>query len=284
MRKTMILGVTTVAGTVMAVAPASATSYEIDLTTNDFALASQSVAYWDQDNDSTTCAAVSGGYTPVYDGTFLGNSDAFDSGLVVTVGSTDFADPNDTATLQNNVLSTGAPATAAGLKVSSTARAIQSSPTLQYLVKFHNPTKDTIKRTVAVSSNLGSDTGTTILKDSSGDLVHGNADRWIVTGDAPAAPFSDPLVTQVLRGPNPPETTTLADAYSSGDDCMAEDYTVRVPGGQNRYLLLFAEMHLDKKSAVNDATVYNKQGTMSGVLNGISHKLYPQIVNWSLKK
>jgi hypothetical protein len=284
MRKTMVLGVATIAGTVMATAPANATSYEIDITNNAFGLASQSVAYWDQDDDSTTCAALTGGYSPVYDGTFLGDSDAFDGGFVVTIGANDFADPDNLATLQNNVLSTGAPATLGGLKVSSTARAIQSSPTLQYLVKFKNPTKDTIKRQVAVSSNLGSDGTTSILKDSSGDLAHGNSDRWIVTGDTTGAPFGDPVVTQVLRGQNPPSTTVLSDSYSSGDDCMAEEYTVRVPGGQTRYLLLFAEMHQDKKAAAGDATKYNKQGTMSGVLTGISHKTYPKIVNWSLKK
>ena len=64
----------------------------------------------------------------------------------------DVEDPNDLATLENNVLSTGAPASAGGLKVNSTARALQTAPAVQYLVKFQNPTKKTIKRKVTVSS------------------------------------------------------------------------------------------------------------------------------------
>jgi hypothetical protein len=286
MRKSMFIGVASAAGMVMAATPAVATSYEIDLTANVIALASQNVALWDQDDDASNCFASSG-YSPLYDGELLGEDDAFDGGFVVTVGSNDFADPDNTATLKGNTLSTGAPASLGGLKVNSTARSVQTSPTLQYLVKLRNPTKKVMTRKVTVSTDLGSDGATNILKDSSGNGTHTNADRWLITADSTSAPFGDPIVTQVLRGKNQSASTSLPDAIDS-DDCMAETYSVRVPGGQSRYLLLFAEMHeitaAGKKAAVHDAAKFDSQGKMTGVLKSISPKLYSKIVNWNLKK
>ncbi|HEX5017525.1 MAG TPA: hypothetical protein VFX15_08065 [Actinomycetes bacterium] len=270
----------------IAASPAVASdSYEVVISNNNYALASQSAALWDTDDDATTCdTAGTGGYTPFYDGTLLNTSDAFDGGMVVTVASTDVEDPNDAATLENNVLSTGAPATAAGLKVNSTARALQTAPAVQYLVKFRNPTKDTITRTVTVSSDVGSDGSTVILKDSSSNGAHSNADRWIVTADNTAAPFGDPVVTHVFRGKNPKVTTDVTNAFATANACTAETYKLRVPGGESRYLLLFMEMHQGKKGAVEDAKVYDSQKTMSGALKGISKSLYSKIVNWNLKK
>jgi hypothetical protein len=288
MRKSLIAGAVGTVGVLVAATPALATrSFQVDLTTGDFYLASHSLAYWDTGNDESACA-VTAGFTALYDGAFLGNTDAFDGGFMIRVGSTDYNDPNGLGTVSDNVLTTGAPATVAGLKVNAAARAIQTSTTLQYLVKFKNPTKDTIKRKVSVDTNLGSDTSTNILKDSSGNLLDNNSDRWLVTGDSTAAPFDDPIVTQVLKGKNAPAATTLTDPLGTGDDCMTLQYSVRVPAGQSRYLLLFAELHepsdVGVSQAVHDVARYNKQADMKGALYGLSHKLYPKIVNWDLKK
>jgi hypothetical protein len=287
MRKSILVG--TIGATVVLVTagPAVATSYEIDLTAGDIFTLSSHLSYWDQYNDGTTCIAASG-YTPMYDSTFLDADDAFDGGFEVTVGANNFVDPDSTATLQDGVLSTGGAAALGGLKVNSTARAIPNAPGLQYLVKFKNPTKSAIKRQVTVSTNLGSDTSTTLLKDSSGDGVDTNADRWVISGDAATPPFTDPVVTQVLRGKNPPAATSVPHPLTNGDECLAETYTVRVPGGQSRYLLLFGEMHYNtsagKQAAVQDVKSFEQQKTMGGALKGIPTKLYAKIVNWNLSK
>ena len=164
----------------------------------------------------------------------------------------------------------------------------RTSPTLQYLVKLRNPTNSAVNTTVTVNTELGSDSGTTILGDSSGNRLHTKADRWLVSGDAANAPFGDPIVTQVLRGRNAPAATTVPDPLATADDCLGVDYAVKVPRNATRYLLLFAELHSykasGKKAALADATKYDRQRSMTGVLKGIAPKLFPKIVNWDLKK
>lgn len=287
MRKIATVGIASLTGLGLMGGPLFAATYEIDLSYGDPALSSQGVAFWDFYYSENTCDA-SDGYTPLYDGAFVGTGDGFDGGFLVTVGSTDFQDPDGFATRDGNVVKSGAPAAVEGLNVSSTARAIQTSPTLQYLVKLRNPGETAVNTSVIVSTDLGSDGGTTILGDSSGDGTHANNDRWLVSADAATAPFGDPVVTQVLKGKKARAATSVATALTSGNECLGLEYTVKVPADSTRYLLLFAELHdnngAGKKAAIKHASVYDSQKTMGKVLKGIAPKIYSKIVNWNLKK
>jgi len=225
---------------------------------------------------------------PLYDSTYLGQDDAFDGGFMLEFGGTDFKDPDDLATREGNTINLGGAADADGLKVSAVARAIQTSPTLQYLVKLRNPSGTGITSTVRLSTDLGSDSGTTILQDSSGNSVHGDNDRWLVSADAATAPFDDPIVTQAYRGKNAKAASTVSDPLASADECLGVDFTVKVPAGATRYMLFFAQLHdnsgAGKNAAFKDAGAFNGQKSMAGVLKGISPKIYSKIVNWNLKK
>lgn len=289
MRKIVTVGVASVAGLSLMGSPLlAATTYEIDLD-NDYytALSSQGVAFWDFYNAGGGCNSTDG-FTPLYDGGYVGSDDAFDDGFVVSVGATVYKDPDALATREGNVVKAGAPANVEGLLVSGTARAIQTSPTLQYLVKMRNPTAAAINKTIQVDTDLGSDNTTNVLATSNGNLTHENADRWLVSGDAPAAPFSDPIVTQVLKGKKAPAATTVTDALTTASECTTVEYTVKVPANATRYLLLFAEQNDDtgagRKAAIKHAAVYDSQRTMDKVLKGVSPKIYSKIVNWNLKK
>lgn len=288
MRKIVTVGVASLAGLSLMGGPLFAATYEIDLENETYtALSSQGVAFWDFYNSGGACDSTDG-FTPLYDGGFVGSDDAFDDGFMVRVGSTDYKDPDALATREGNVVKTGAPADVEGLLVSGSARAIQTSPTLQYLVKMRNPTATAINKTVQVNTDLGSDGGTTILASSNGNLTHENADRWLVSGDAAAAPFGDPIVSLVLKGRKAPAATTVTDFLGAGNECAALEYTVKVPSGATRYLLFFAEQNDDtgagRKAAVKHAAVYDSQKTMGKVLRGIPPKIYSKIVNWNLKK
>lgn len=291
MRKIFTVGIASLTGLSLMGGPslAAATTYELDLD-NDYgtALSSQGVAFWDFYNQASACNSTDG-FTPLYDGGYVGSDDAFDDGFVVRVGATDFKDPDALATREGNVVRTGAPASVEGLLVSGTARAIQTSPTLQYLVKMRNPGATVVNTTVQVDSGLGSDGGTTVLASSNGNVTHENADRWLVSADAAAAPFGDPIVTQVLKGKKAPAATTVTDFLGLAfNDCATVEYTVKVPSGKTRYLLLFAEQNDDsgagRKAAIKHASVYDSQKTMGKVLKGVAPKIYSKIVNWNLKK
>ena len=268
-------------------APLSATTYEVDFDDDGIVMSSQGLAFWDAYNNASSCASGSG-FTPLYDAAYLGSPDAFDAGMMIEVGAATFVDPDSLGTLDGNVLKTGATATVDTLKVNATARAIQTSPTLQYLVKFRNPGASRVDAAVTVSTDLGSDATTQILADSSGDASHNNADRWLVTADSTTAPFGDPIVTQVFKGRNAPASTTLTDPLDNGTECLAVEYSVRVPADGTKYLLLFAQLHDDsgagKKAAKKDATKFDAQKSMAGLLKGVSPKIYSKVVNWNLKK
>ena len=290
MLKRMTLGAMAMAGVVGLSTPLAmaSTTNEVDLDEDyGILMASQGAAFWDAYNAEASCDSTNG-FTPLYDGTYAGSDDAFDGGMMFEVDGVTYVDPDSIVTVGSNTLKTGAPATLSGLKVNATARALQTSTTLRYLVKLRNPTATRVDSTIEVSSDMGSDGGTSILASSSGDLVHGTSDRWFVSADAAAAPFDDPIATQVLRGKNPPVTSTMTTALGAGNECFAVEFSVRVPAESTRYMLFFAELHdnsaAGKKLAIKSAQKFNAQRDMGAALAGISPKLYSKILNWSLKR
>src|SRR5215204_1651739 len=109
MNKLILGSVAGLGGLALMAAPLSAATYTIDLTQGYVVLSSQNLAYWDPYYSEGTCSATDG-FTPLYDGNFVGDTDAFDGGFLLEFDGTDYQDPDDTATRQGNTISLGAAA------------------------------------------------------------------------------------------------------------------------------------------------------------------------------
>ena len=125
MHKILVVAGTAMAGVLAMTTQSLATSYEVDLTSGAPAVSSQGIVFWDFYNSADSCSAVDG-FTPLYDGAFVGHGDAFDSGFVIQIEGNTYKDPDEIATLRANVISTGPAASVGGLKVNGVARAIQN--------------------------------------------------------------------------------------------------------------------------------------------------------------
>lgn len=258
-----------------ATVPASATGIYI----GDYALTGPGPTTWDTDNGDSPCSAPSSGFSPADDGSYGDRSDAFDGALVLTVNGSTVADYDGYANVSGNTAATFG-GKFGGVTVSRVDVALKQSPTLRSLVKFQNPSKSLKSLDVELDTDLGSDSGTVVVKTSSGDTTHTANDNWVISNDG--SPSSgDPVVTQVY-GKGGSAAKTLPTALTNGGECVSIDYTVKVPAGKSRYLLLFLQMHTSNRSAKKGAVPFNLLSAGSALLDGIPAKVLPQIVNWKL--
>jgi hypothetical protein len=222
------------------------------------------------------------GFTPVDDGSFDGNGDAFDTGLVLSVSRIAFRDPDNNGQLSDEQLHVG-PGPAGELRVERVERALQGSPTLRSLIVFHNPGDKARERRIQWDSNLGSDGDEGVRGTSDGDTSFELNDRWLVTSDAAAdANLDDPPLVFVLWGRFADRRTT-AILEAPGDGCLTIQMRIRVPAHSTRYLLFFTEMHDDDNDdAVQSAQKFNNVGPSSPLLNGLGPGVRNHILNWNL--
>jgi hypothetical protein len=256
---------------------------------------------WDSQGNYTygtgggPCTGVDGttqevGYTPADDGSNNFGDDAFDGGLFLMVNGDAFGNGIENATLtalgdQRNV----GPQTKAGLVITRMDRALQTSPTLRSLVKFTN--NGAVKKTVNIvwDSAMGADNAEGTRASSSGNLVHGIGDRWIVASDNATTP-DDPPVLFVFYGKNAPtKVSTVVYAPEDpnpanliGEGCVAVRYQLSVPAHSTRYMLFFTELGQSNEDAIGQATKYNNRALNANLLVGISGTVKSRIVNWDL--
>ena len=212
-----------------------------------------------------------------------GQDDAFDQGMTLWVNDDIYVAPPG-PTVTPSLVATD-PVTMSGLNVSVEYYALTSSPTLRMQGIFQNPSAkpETVKVTLA--TNLGSDSGTTIVGTSSGDTVFTTADRWIVTDDGSDNSGSDPTVTHFLSGagglqPSNVSNTVFSD---SGNQGVLADYQLTVPAFSTRRLLFFAQLNPTKAEGLANATTFaNSLNGASEALTGISETEQGQIVNFDL--
>jgi hypothetical protein len=250
---------------------------------DDVELQGAGPTFWDVTaRDPTGCLNQKEGFTPVDDGIFAGNPDAFDNGLVLFVNGVPFRDPDDQGQLSGEQLTVG-PGSAGGLRVVRIERALQGSPTLRSLISFQNR-RDT-RRVVRIQwdSGLGSDFQEEVRGTSDGDATLELTDRWLVTSDDPVnASLDDPPLVFVLWGQNA-GVRTLNFIHPPGDGCFTISMRIRVPANSKRYLLFFTEMHDDSNgAALSSALKFNNVGPASPLLNGIGPKVRNRIMNWNL--
>lgn len=181
------------------------------------------------------------------------NYDAFDGIFEVRVGDEAYGLPTcdetcsywvDVTTSGGDVIVQGPPQTMSGLQVAVQHRYYANGDLARALVSYTNPGATAVAVGTGVFTDYGSDGGTLLEGDFTGDAAVTPADRWIVTGDNGD---SDPVVSTVWWGPQaplPPATELLGDGTNDyyADESWA-GFNVTVQPGQTVYLAFFTGIY-----------------------------------------
>jgi len=215
--------------------------------------------------------------------------DAYDSAWLLANGS-------DTSTSEPYVAPdpvdvtdatvTGGAQTLGSLQVSTQYKFFQDAARLRVVHTFTNPTAAPITQTFQSLTNLGSDSATTIVGTSSGDLAWTSGDRWLVTRDT-----SDPVVSTVTSGPGSTLqptlvsfTCTTTSSTPGTEDDVRSVWEVTVPGGQTRYLVFFAELSPTATDALAAMADYDTAPALSDErFAGIAEAELSKILNWQFE-
>jgi uncharacterized repeat protein (TIGR01451 family) len=208
--------------------------------------------------------------------------DAYDEGMVLAVGGTEFS-PTSATAASPEAVGTGA---VGGLNTRVEYRPMQGSATIRTLFTLTNPGSEAVTTTASLLTNVGSDSSTGVRGTSSGDTTFTVEDRWIVTSDNATTP-SDPVNTHVLYGPGSPrvkpssvDQTVFDSATTHG---VQADFPITVPAGGTVSLLFFNDL-----SATNDAALTNagrfdaNPAPANELVADLSDAELASIVNWSL--
>lgn len=263
---------------VMAVAlPGSARTLDLD---DGFTLVGPGPTYWDFEDDDSGCE-TSSGFTPVSDGEFGDQSDAFDGGLVVAVDGTAFADGDGIAQLSDDGRTVRVSGTRVdGIQVSRVETVLSTSPTLRSVIRLRNTGDEAKRVTVMWDSNLGSDSSEEVRASSSGDTSYNLNDRWAVSSDSSSDP-SDPVLTFALFGEGAlRQTDEIVNNF--GDGCFTVEYRVRVPAHSKRFLIMFTRMNGTNARAIKTATDFDGVEATHVLLDGLAARVTSRTVNWNL--
>jgi hypothetical protein len=283
-RRRSVLGIALVAF-LLATAPAA---YAVSVVINDTDLTGGGGTTWDPIDDSYACTSPGApyGFSPVANGTTTNRSDGFDEGFVVWVGGLNgkiFRDADANGNKQGQQLSVG-PTGTDGLQVSQTERALQTSPTLRMIYHFRNPTSHTVRRAIALETNLGSDDETTVDGSSNGNASWDLGDRWLITHEEPFDAGADPVVTQVWYGKEARKRpTAIHHSDMASPDCFLSTFKLGFKPHQVRDLMFFAEMNdTSAVSALQKTGKFNQTHLNADLLTGLGPKARHRIVNWDL--
>jgi hypothetical protein len=282
-RRRSVLGIALVAFLLVA-APAA---YAVSVVINDTDLTGGGGTTWDPDSSDYACTSpgMVPEFVPVDQGTTASRTDAFDGGFAVWVGGLNgkiFGDADGNGNKRGQRLSVG-PTNTKGFRVSQTETALQTSPTLRMIFQFKNTSRHTIKRKIAVETNLGSDTDTTIDASSSGNQSWSRSDRWLVTHEDPFTATSDPVVSQVWFGKHAAKRPVAIEHSNGGRaDCFLTTFKIGVKPHKVRDLMFFAEMNNSIGAGVQKAHKFNKRHLSHKLLKGLGHRVQRRIVNWDL--
>lgn len=240
-------------------------------------------AVFNVDNLNASCPAGGECVFSIDDATGFGASDAFDGGLVLTVGGRAFADFDGSGDLTGEQLRVG-PTGLAGVRVTRVDRGLPGSPTLRSLVSLKNTKQRTVRRTVVLGSALGSDSSTGVVRSSSGDFGLDISDRWAITSDDPVGGSpSDPPITFVHYGKGRVLKPVAASLVPSNSDSFVfVAYRVRLGSKQTRHLLFYTELGDGHADAIQRTTKFNSKRLNGALKNGIAKKVQRKILNWDL--
>ncbi|MFL5331530.1 MAG: beta strand repeat-containing protein [Gemmataceae bacterium] len=207
-------------------------------------------------------------------------SDAYDNAFMMAVNGTVYQDPDGTVDLTGTTVTTDAVALS-GLNSWIEYYFDPSSATVRAVYNFSNPSAADISVDVQIGTNLGSDagTGSAISATSSGDTTLDSADRWFVSSDNLA---HDPDLTFVRYGTGSVVTPATLKSPLALQDNYEEQFSITVPAGQTRRIMVFGQLHQDSTTATTDAATFDSNATLtgSGLLSGLNTQQLSEIVNW----
>ena len=168
------------------------------------------------------------------------------------------------------------PALAAGLRVWRKVFVPTDDVFARWLEIFDNPTGADITFTARIQSNLGSNSQTTLVADSSGNNVLRSDDDWFVTDDANDG-GADPTLAFAFSGPfariQPKEIRVLPPS-----DFIYYDFEITVPAGGRRIVMHFAAQNPNRADALVRAAALSALG--GSALSGLSADEQADIVNF----
>jgi hypothetical protein len=218
----------------------------------------------------------------VCDAAVAGQEDAFDYAVMYWVNNIQVGGLLSTPDVSSAVYT---PVNIDGLSVQLKYELISSSATLRAFLTLANPTDYDISASVVYANNYGSDTRTSVLETSSGDVVFDTSDRWVVTDDYPTT-AADPSNTTVLYGPDSPAVTPSSVSQTvfscSGTQGTKATYNLLVPAGETYALMMFQQLNTTVSKAMTAVSEFDSTpGLGSELLTGLSEDDLLSVVNWS---
>jgi hypothetical protein len=217
----------------------------------------------------------------VYGGTPPGGADSsggyFKAGSVVSVTSNTVVGPNKTL---------------AGLTVHSELFFSKSKDVVRSILYLQNPSGSDIPVTVDNDNNLGSDSNTSLQATSSGDTTFDPTDNWFVSCQATNLGVStacnltaDPILTYAFQQAGALSRASSAGRpFANGNDLPNFRYSLTVPAGQTRAVMVFVQLSDTPAHAQTEAALFNTPASLDGTdyLTGLTAQVQSEIVNWNL--
>ncbi|MCA9541309.1 MAG: hypothetical protein KC620_20550, partial [Myxococcales bacterium] len=171
-----------------------------------------------------------------------GTRDAYDTGVRLLVGGVEFPVQNQALLLAERELVLG-PAVMGELMVTRRVYVPVMGQYARFTEVLENPTDAPINVEATISSNMGSDGGTVLIADSSGNGTFGPEDDWLITDDA----FTDPAVLHFFSDEG---AAVQPSAASRVTDTIEYRFPLVVPPGERIFLLHFAAQHDEPDEAL----------------------------------
>lgn len=199
-----------------------------------------------------------------------GSSDAFDGGFLLT----GFSSFSTGATEQDGREIAIGPSTISGLSATRKIYVPTDANFARFLDSFTNPTGSAITATIAHTTNLGSDSSTSILGTSSGDTTLSANDSWVVTDDSSVS-GGDPAVAHIVAGAGFSSTS-----FGRSGDNISWTQEITVAPGETVSLLYFGIQNFNRTAALEGAAALS--AAPPEALLGLSESELSSIANWQL--
>jgi hypothetical protein len=232
-----------------------------------------------------------GGLLGVVDATSggsFGNSDHYDDALGIRVGGQAYA--AGATILQDGNHFTANDQLLAGLNVTVDFNFFDDVPVVRQIVTLTNNIGSSISTDVSWINNSGADSSQQVARTSSGDLVAGLDDRYVVTTDGFGG-FNE-VDTFVMYGPGSPQVTTSTISLfeneisfgGAGNQGLTAGYNVTVGAGQTVFLMLFAGVNGSTAEGLGLATIFDdvSSAAFQNLISDLSGEQLSATVNWDV--
>lgn len=211
-------------------------------------------------------------------GSILGGTsvDPYDNGMVL-VG---FANqPTQTSEDGGREIVTG-PQTIGTVSVTRKVYVPADRAFARFLEIVTNPSSSYTSYTVAIETNLGSDTATTIFRTGSGDAIFDLTDNFIITDDVNGS--GDPSMLHILSG----ESGVNPVVAALTGDILKHSYLLSLAPGETKIVMHFAAQATSQSAALLKAAglmqTDRPTGTDNEATKGMTTTELRQVVNFGL--